>query len=64
LSGFAACLWPAFGGRKSLKQNKFGRMNIKGMSETTTFRDWQYLGSQADEFHTLTNLFFFLFYLF
>jgi len=63
LSGFAACLWPAFGGRKSLTQNKFGRMNIKGMSEMNTFDDWQYLGSQADESHTFTNLFY-LFYLF
>jgi len=57
-------LWPAFGGRKSLTQNKFGRMNIKGMSETNMFDDWQYLGAQADEFHTFTNLFFFSFYLF
>jgi len=23
------------------------------------FDDWQYLGAQADEFHTFTNLFFF-----
>jgi hypothetical protein len=35
-------------------------MNIKGMSEKNTFDDWQYLGAQADEFHTVTNLFFIL----
>jgi hypothetical protein len=52
MRGFAAALWPAFGGRKPLIQNTFTSVNINEGDETNLFDE-----SRADEPHTIPTVY-------